>query len=73
MSNGKNLNLTPQCAAGVDTRRRVIELEKNDEDQWDAINQLRNRLPVWATMIISLLTFLLGCSITYAAIAKGGS
>jgi hypothetical protein len=43
--------------------------KKETEDQWTAINNLRNRLPTWATITISLLTFLLGCSLTFAALA----
>lgn len=66
------IDMTPHCSAGIDHRRRIIELEESDRNQWEAIEKLRNRLPVWATVIISLLTFLLGCSLTYATIAKGG-
>ena len=43
----------------------IETLKESDKEQWLAINQLRNRLPVWATLFISFLTFLLG-----AAIAK---
>jgi len=45
-------------------------LKKDNDEQWTAINQLRNRLPTWATVVISLLTFLLGCSLTYAGLAS---
>lgn len=48
---------------------KIDRLEKETEDQWTAINKLRDRLPVWATISISLLTFLLGCSLTYAVLA----
>lgn len=47
----------------------IQHLKVSDKRQWDAIEKLQNRLPVWATVIISLLTFLLGCSVTYAALA----
>lgn len=67
-NNNATMTLTPKCGAGIDHRRRIIKLEEDNEDQWKVINQLRNRPPVWATAIISLLTFLLGCSITYAAL-----
>jgi hypothetical protein len=70
MNNDKNLQ--PGCSAGVDHRRRIMYLEKENDDQWTVINQLRNRLPVWATIVISLLTFLLGASISYAAMVKNG-
>lgn len=51
----------------------VTELENlkiSDEKQWTAIEKLQNRLPVWATFTISLLTFLLGFTISYAAQLK---
>lgn len=44
--------------AGVE--KKLDEHVKNNEDDhkemWAAINNLRNRLPVWATVVISLLT-----------------
>ena len=49
----------------------ITQLKKDTDEQWTAINQLRNRLPAWATIVISLLTFLLGCALTYARFAKG--
>lgn len=47
----------------------VTQLKTDNEKQWAAIDQLRNRLPVWATAVISVLTFLLGAALTYAALA----
>ena len=66
-----------QCQLHSGFEARLTEREKQDEEQWDAINNLRNRLPTWATITISLLTFLLGCSLTFAMladkIARGGT
>lgn len=45
---------------------RLTSLEDANKEQWSAINQLRNRLPIWATIVISLLTFLLGISLRLA-------
>lgn len=46
---------------------KAIEiLEKDQESQWAAIDKLRNRLPVWATMLIATLTFSLGFMLNYA-------
>ena len=47
---------------------RLSELESSDIRQWDAITKLQSRLPVWATVLISVLTFFLGASITYATL-----
>ncbi len=49
---------------------RVQRLEKDTTDQWDAINDLRRFMrklvPVWVTIVISVLTFITGCSLTFA-------
>jgi p-aminobenzoyl-glutamate transporter AbgT len=44
-------------------------LENSDSRQWDSIERLQNRLPVWATLFISFLTFCLGAMATYSALA----
>lgn len=51
--------------AGLDERINGLrrDMDKNEQDHnemWTAINNLRNRLPVWATVVIALLTGLLG-------------
>lgn len=66
-------SMEPGCGAGIDHRRRIIRLEQSDAEQWDTINQLRNRPPVWATAVISLLTFLLGAATTYCAVLLNAS
>lgn len=62
-----NKNNFCKAHSGID--QRLMGLENDTKDQWTAINQLRNRLPVWATIVISLLTFLLGATATYAGLA----
>jgi len=59
MSNG-------ECAVGAGLKRDVAGLHESDERQWTAIDQLRNRLPLWATTVISLLTFCVGVLLTVA-------
>jgi NO-binding membrane sensor protein with MHYT domain len=53
------------CSEHSGFESRMETLENSDSRQWDAIERLQSRLPVWATLFISFLTFLLG-----AAIAK---
>jgi len=65
MTGEKNNNTFCKAHSGVD--ERIKNLEDSDKDQWQVINQLRNRLPVWATLLISILTFLLGAALTYAS------
>jgi len=63
----ENKNNYCKAHSGID--KRIENVEKDTKEQWTAINQLRNRLPTWATFVISLLTFLLGTTATYAALA----
>ena len=57
----------PRCSSGVEHGQQIInlgdtmkELKEETEKQWDAIEKLRNRLPVWATLFISSLTCIAG-------------
>lgn len=49
---------------------KVIRLEKDTTEQWDAINELRRFMrklvPVWVTVAFSTLTFLTGSALTIA-------
>ena len=62
-----NKNNFCKAHSGIDGRLK--NLESDSKEQWTAINQLRNRLPGWATLVISLLTFLLGATAMYAGLA----
>ena len=44
----------------------IATLKKESEAQWTAIDKLRNRPPIWATAVISILTFALGFTLNYA-------
>lgn len=51
------------CPIGAEMKSEVANLKVGhqnlhevDENQWTAINGLRNRLPVWATFLVSGLT-----------------
>ncbi len=70
---GGSLEMTKEneesCPAHSGVNQRLANLEGSDSKQWEAIEKLRMRLPVWATLVISLLTFGLGASMTYATFA----
>jgi hypothetical protein len=59
--------MDPACAAGIDILARLIKLEASDMRQWSAIEAIRDRPPVWATVAISILMFALGCAVTLVA------
>ncbi len=69
MAPEKNMDLVPKCAAGVDLQGRMKSLEKDSDEQWKTINGLRNRLPVWATAVMMVLSAFVGSALTYAAVA----
>lgn len=56
------------CQAHSGIIQDISNLKESDERQWEIINKLQNRLPAWATLIISLLTFFLGLAIGYIGI-----
>lgn len=60
---------SPGCGGGILTRQIATDAKEIALGNRKAIDQLKNRLPVWATALISVLTFFLGCSVTYAALA----
>ena len=60
------------------TEKTALALKDHDNvnreefaDVWTAINGIRNRLPNWATVVISILMFLLGIFATIAF--RGGA
>jgi len=61
---------TPDERIGVN-ESEIKTLKDSDERQWVSIEKLQNRLPIWATTVISLLTFFLGCTTTYAVMLRG--
>jgi len=61
------VNSRPSCAGGMVTAQRVTTLERaHAEDQaehtrlWEVIERVQNRPPVWATVVIGILTGLVG-------------
>lgn len=58
-----------ECQAHSGVIQQLEALEEDRKEQWMAIDKLRNRPPIWATVVIALLTGLLGASATYASLA----
>ena len=57
----------------VASHEEAIEtLKESDKMQWEAIQKLQDRLPVWATLVFSILTFTIGCVTTYAVMLRNG-
>ena len=67
MEEEKKANGLCKAHSGIDARLKTVEDETTK--QWDVLDKLRNRPPVWATIVISVLTFALGASATYASLA----
>lgn len=48
---------------------QMVKDVKDDTDkQWTELGRIRNRPPVWCTVVIGLLSGLLGSAMTYAAL-----
>ena len=62
------MNKTAEERIGIN-EEAIGTLKKSDNEQWEAINKLRNRLPNWAVLLIATLTGALGWSLHYAATA----
>ena len=58
------------CQEHSAVEEAIKTLKQSDKDQWDAIKSLQNRLPIWATTLISILTFGIGCVSTYAVMLR---
>ena len=61
------------CTIGAEVRtdikglkERADELHEVDEQQWEVLNKLRDRLPVWATLAIAGLSGAIGVLATLA-------
>lgn len=48
------------CTNIKNLQKKCDELHEVNEDQWTAINNLRNRLPVWATVILMIMSGVVG-------------
>ncbi len=71
MSNAVSANNGFVCPEHSGCDARINNLENSEKEQWEAIDLIKNRLPGWATAVISLLHFLLGVAITYAGLKQG--
>ncbi|MFA5382047.1 MAG: hypothetical protein WC356_02695 [Candidatus Micrarchaeia archaeon] len=38
----------------------ITNLQESDKRQWDLIQKIQNRLPVWATFVFGILTLIIG-------------
>ena len=59
-----NENEKSGCVLGATNLTKILTLEVESEKHEKAIHEIQKRPPVWATTVISLLSFLLGCSVT---------
>lgn len=62
------------CIIGAECRTEInglktrnVELHAVDEQQWDVLNKLRDRLPVWGTLVFGTLTAIIAVLATLLA------
>ena len=56
------------CADHSGCTADIKNLKEETKDQWVVIREIEKRPPVWATSVISVLSFFLGCALTYAGL-----
>lgn len=49
--------------------QKIIDVKDDTDKQWAEINHIKNRPPVWCTVVIAILSASLGSVLTYAALA----
>jgi len=76
---GVQVSEGPKCGAGIrygEQIRSIIdiiqEIKRENKEQWDAIERLKNRLPVWATLFVSSLTGVIGVLVGLLVAKSGG-
>ena len=65
--------MTEECKLHSGVMSDVKSLKDSDIMQWKAIERLQNRLPIWATAIISLLSAVTASALTYANLVTKAS
>ena len=60
MSNGNCVVGARHDADIVGLQKETARLHEVDDQQWTAINQIRNRLPTWATLLLGILMGVIG-------------
>lgn len=65
----EKLNTEPACAAGVAHAQQIKDLKIDGAKQWEVIDKIRDRLPVWATLLMTSMGVLVGSALTYAAMS----
>lgn len=57
------------CKQHSGLMRAIDDVSNDTEKQWVEINRVMNRPPIWCTVVIAVLSGLLGSVLTYAALA----
>ncbi len=57
------------CPAHSGLVQKIEDVRDDTNKQWTEINHIKNRPPVWCTVVIAILSASLGSVLTYAALA----
>ena len=69
MSGKEDKDFDLSCPEHLAHVQRIKRLETDNDKQWEAIEKLQNRLPLWATLLIAGLGTLIGWLLKAAAIS----
>jgi hypothetical protein len=69
MQHTTGVSTMEQCKQHSGFEARIEKVEESIKMQWEVIDKIRNRPPAYVSIIYAILTFLLGCSVSYATLA----
>lgn len=52
------------CPMGIANKIRIEQLKESDLKQWAVIDKIRDRLPNWCVIVLTLLTAILSACLT---------
>lgn len=56
------------CKHHSGLEQKITDVKDDTDKQWTEINHIKNRPPVWCTVLIAILSASLGSVLTYAAL-----
>lgn len=56
------------CKAHSGVAQMVEDVKDDTNKQWEEINKIKNRAPTWCTILLMVMSALMGSILTYAAL-----
>ena len=59
--------MSEKCNEHSGCKTDIANLKDSDKLQWEAINKIQNRLPVWATLLLTVMGGVVGWALAFSA------